>query len=427
MQIWGIFGGIEAEYPPSYGTPKMDNISRALTDVEVRKAKPAEKPYKMTDGGGLYLLVQPSGAKLWRMKFRLHGKEGLYAIGAYPDVSLAAARNEHRAAREMVAAGTNPVHARKADREQAAQAQLRAKVGEFSAVVDSWKEANNPRLAPLSIKQRDREVKNYLLSEFKGRAIERITRLDIAPMLKTVEKRVPEVARNLRNYLSAIFEHAIDLGLISANPVPPPRTIKRRASVSHAAMDMGRIPGFLAAVNASNANPETKTAMQLVLLTACRKNEVTGARWDEFDLDAAEWIIPPERMKARREHFVPLPQQAVALLRELRELSDGEFLFPHRNKPNHPMAANSLNAIMGRIGYGDAATPHGFRSVFSTHFNGLGENPDVIESCLAHARKGVRGVYNRYEYRDERRALLQKWADHLDSLAAARADTAMAA
>ncbi|MHC6051944.1 tyrosine-type recombinase/integrase [Ralstonia solanacearum] len=404
----------------------MDNISRALTDVAVRKAKPADKPFKLSDGGGMHLLVKPNGAKLWRYAFRLHGKEGVYAIGQYPDVSLAAARNAHRAARELVAAGTNPVHTRKAEREQAAQAQLRANLGEFSTVVEGWQEANNPRLAAASIRQRDREIGKYLLPAFKGRAIDGITRLEIAPLLKGVEKRAPEVARNLRTYLFYIFEHAIDHGVVTGNPVPPPRAMRRRAPTSHEAMDTDRIPSFLAALAASSANPETKTALRMVMLTACRKNEVAAARWAEFDLDAGTWTIPEQRMKSRREHWVPLSRQVLALLRELRKISDGEVLFPHRDKPGATLNDRTLNALLERIGYAGESL-HGWRVAFSTHFNGLGANPDVVEACLAHARRGVRGVYNRAEYRDERRVILQDWADHLDGLAAVRDDTAMAA
>lgn len=404
----------------------MDNISRALTDVAVRKAKPADKPFKLADGGGMHLLVKPNGAKLWRYAFRLHGKELTYSIGQYPDVSLSAARNAHRAAREMVAAGANPVHARKTEREQAAQAQLRADLGEFSTVVDGWQEATSPSLAPVSVRQRDREISKYLLPVFKGRAIDGITRLEIAPLLKGVEKRAPEVARNLRSYLHAIFEYGIDHGVVTGNPVPPPRAMRRRDPTSHEAMDTDRIPSFLAALDASNANPETKTALRMVMLTACRKSEVAGARWAEFNLDAAEWVIPAERMKMRREHFVPLSRQAVALLRDLRDMSDGEVLFPHRDKPGATLNDRTLNALLERIGYAGEKV-HGWRVAFSTHFNGLGANPDVVEACLAHARKGVRGVYNRAEYRDERRVMLQQWADYLDRLAAARDDTAMAA
>ncbi|MFV8531440.1 tyrosine-type recombinase/integrase [Ralstonia pseudosolanacearum] len=406
----------------------MDNISRALTDVAVRKAKPAEKPFKLSDGGGMHLLVKPNGAKLWRYAFRLHGKEGVYAIGQYPDVSLADARNAHRAARAMVAAGTNPVHARKADREHAAQAKLLATLGEFSEVVAGWMEATCSGLAASSIRQREREIAKYLTPALKGRPIDGITRLELSELLKPVAKRAPEVCRNLRSYLHGVFEYAIDNGVVTGNPVPPHRSMPKRRQESHKAMEADRIPGFLSALDASGANPETKTALRLVMLTACRKNEVAAARWCEFDLDAGEWEIPAERMKARQAHWVPLSHQAVALLRDLQEISDGKVLFPHRDRPGATLNDRTLNAAMERIGY-VGETVHGWRSVFSTWANAQpGVNPDVVERCLAHAPKDkVRAAYNRHEYRDERRTMLQQWADHLHRLAAVRDDKAMAA
>lgn len=401
----------------------MDNISRALTDAKVRNAKAKETPYKLTDGAGLHLLVKENGTRLWRFKFRLHGKEGLLSIGAYPDVSLSAAREEHRSARALVAAGINPVHARKEERERGARERRLADKGEFMAVLQDWREVSDKGLAEATLRQRSREIAKYIEPEFKGRNIAGITRGDLADLLNKIEKRAPEVARNLRSYLNGIFEHAIGLEMLSANPMPPAKAkrgpqSRKRNQRHHAAMDMVRLPAFLKALDGSNANPETKAAMRLLLLTACRKAEVTGARWEEFDLDKAEWVIPASRMKAREEHFVPLSAQAVALLRELRKLSKGVFLFPHRDKPRHPMAANTLNAAMVRIGYGETATPHGFRSTFSTFFNAQpGVNPDVVERVLAHTPKdGVRAAYNRHEYKVERGVMLQEWADHIDKI-----------
>lgn len=393
-----------------------DNIARSLTDAAVRNAKPGPKPYKMTDGGGLFLLVQPSGGKLWRYKFRLSGKEGLHSLGAYPDVNLAAARDLHRAARTQVASGVNPVQSRQAERAQAAQAELQAKSGAFLTVLQAWRDVKDPKLAQASLKQRNNEIQKYLVPAFRSRAIADITRTELAAMLKKVEARTPEVARNLRSYLSGVFEHAMDVGLVNGNPVPPPRAMKPRQQVSHAAMSVERLPAFLAMLDDCTANLETRTAMWLTILAACRKNEATGASWAEFDLDAAEWTIPAHRMKGRREHWVPLPRQAVDLLRQLREYSSKEFLFPNRRDPRRPMAERSLNALMERNGFA-GETVHGFRSVFSTRFNSLGRNPDAIERCLAHVPFDmVRRVYNRHEYKDERRALLQEWADWLDRL-----------
>ncbi len=394
----------------------MDNHARRLTDAQVRNARPNDKAYKLTDGGGLYLYVQPNGARLWRYKFRVNGREGLLAIGTYPDVSLVAARTAHREARTLVANGQNPVKIRQEERRLSEQAELRARTGLFGSVVELWRATTDPQLAANSIKQRDREIKNYLTPEFGRLPIQNVRRVELAKLLTTVESRAPEVARNLRNYLNGIFEYAISMGLIEANPVPPPKLLKKRNAVPFAAMAVNQIPGFLRAVDSCSAEPTTKAAIMLVVLTACRKNEVTGAAWSEFDLEKGEWLIPADRMKTRREHWVPLSRQALAVLAELKSTSRTPLLFPNRRDPTKPMANRSLNALLERLGFTEE-TVHGFRSVFSTHFNAAGANPDVVERCLAHSPKDkVRAAYNRHQYQDERRAMLQQWADYLDKL-----------
>lgn len=394
-----------------------DAIARSLSDAKVRNAKPAEKPFKLADGGGLFVLVQPNGAKLWRYKFRIHGTEGLLAIGAYPDLGLKEARAAHLEARALVASGVNPVRSRKDDRENAAMAELQSKAGAFENVLAEWRQVTDKGLARETLRQRNNAIAKDLLPAFKGRSIDSITRADIRQLIKRVEARAPQVAKNCRGWLDSLFEYAVDAGLAKANPVPPGRILARLTPKSHTPMATERVPAFLDKLDASTATYETRTAMNLVVLTALRKNEVTGASWDEFDLDAGEWTIPADRMKARREHWVPLSAQAVALLRELRSHSrEGQkFLFPHRDKAKTPMAERTLNMLLLRLGYaGD--TVHGFRSMFSTHFNQAKANPDVIERCLAHAPADkVRAAYNRHDYKEERRELMQQWADHLDA------------
>lgn len=394
-----------------------DAIARSLSDAQIRKARPSDKPFKMTDGGGLFLQVMPNGAKLWRYKFRLNGKEGLFSIGAYPDVSLAAAREAHRDARATVAAGSSPVTARRDQRTADRRADDLARAGLFEAVLASWRETTEPFLSRYTIRQRDNETRRHLLPAFKGRSIDTITRQEVAMLVKRVEVATPETARNLRNILNGVAEHAIGMGLLTANPVPPSTVMRRRVQTSHAAVADDRLPAFLAALAShTSSDPATRAALLLVILTAARKQEVTAARWAEFDLDAGEWLIPADRMKARAAHFVPLPRQAVEVLREVQALGRSDaVVFPNRETPGRTMAEPTLNMLIERIGF-RGVTVHGFRSVFSTRYNGLGRNPDVIEACLAHRSMGaVRAAYNRAEYREERRALLQEWADWIDA------------
>lgn len=393
---------------------------RMLTTVRIKSAKPQSRAYKITDSGGLYLLVHTNGAKLWRYKFRIGGTEGLLAIGAFPEVGLADARAAHVAARRMVAQGINPVQAKRQRKEDLVHAQLVREKGSFSAVLADWSDATAAGLSTSTKKQRDREIGNDLLPRLGTRSIISISRVEITALLKAVEQRAPEVARNLRNYLWSVFEYAIDTGLLENNQVPPVRTLKRRHQKNHPALSKGQVGGLLRKLaDASLMTMPTRVAMELVILTAARKCEVIEGCWSEIDLEAAEWEIPAVRMKARRSHWIPLSRQAVALLKEWREVTPRgqKFLFPNRRDPQRPMANRSLNAVMDRLGYGGVGTPHGMRSVFSTHFNSLGANADVIECCLAHVPLNrTRAAYNRHQYENERRELLQQWADELDKL-----------
>jgi len=389
-----------------------------LTTIQIKSAKAQDRAYKLADSGGLYLLVQPNGSKLWRYKFRVGGVEGKQSFGAFPELSLAEARGLHGDSRKLVAQGINPVQAKQELKIVQVREQLERLRGTFAAVMSDWGAATAAGLRASTVKQRQREIDNDLMPTLKDRPMSGITRLELTALLKEVEKRAPEVARNLRNHLWGMFEYAMDSGLMENNPVPPPRVMKKRNQMNHPALAGDKIGDFLLALDAAaTINEETRIAMLLVLLTACRKAEVIEARWDELDLEAAHWEIPAARMKAKRPHWVPLSHQAVELLTRLRKIVPvgREHLFPNRLDPRRPMANRSLNALMERLGFGGEGTPHGMRAGFSTHFNSLGASVDVIEHCLAHVpANAVRAAYNRHAYQDERRVMLQAWADHLD-------------
>lgn len=395
-------------------------IPSVLTTLQIKSAKPTERAFKLADTGGLFLLVQPNGSKLWRYKFRLNGVEGLQALGAFPDVTLADARRAHAESRKLVAKGIHPVQARRDERESRVRAELHRVKGSFGAVCADWNAVTSANLRSATVQQRNREIEKDLAPRFKDRPISKFTRLELTAALKEVETRAPEVARNLRNYLWGMFEYAIDSGLIEDNPVPPVRVLRRRNQENHPALSPGLLGEFLRKLDAFDTiHEQTRIAMLLVVLTACRKSEVIGGKWSEIDLDAAEWEIPAERMKARRAHWVPLSQQAKKLINELRGLAaEGSvYMFPNRRDSDRPMADRSLNALMERLGFSGDGTPHGMRATFSTHFNAIGANIDVIEHCLAHAPANrVRSAYNRHAYRVERREMLQAWADQVDKL-----------
>lgn len=391
-----------------------------LTTLQIKSAKPAERAFKIADAGGLFLLVHPSGSKLWRYKFRVNGVEGLQALGSFPEVTLADARLAHADSRKLVAKGIHPVQAQRDARESRVKEELLRTKSSFGAVCTDWNAATSANLRPTTVLQRNREIAKDLTHRFKDSPVAKITRLELTAALKEVEARAPEVARNLRNHLWGIFEYAIDSGLIEDNPVPPVRVLRKRNQENHPALSSDMLGEFLRKLDAIDTIQErTRLAMLMVALTACRKAEVIGARWAEFDLDAGEWEIPAARMKAKRAHWVPLSRQVMALLKELRTIvpRDNVFLFPNRDDAMRPMANRSLNALMARLGFSGDGTPHGMRATFSTHFNAAGSSVDVIEHCLAHVPSNrVRAAYNRHAYQTERREMLQSWADHLDGL-----------
>lgn len=390
---------------------------KVLTDTFIKSTKPTPgKTVRLADASGLFMLVKPNGSKLWRSLLYLHGKQVLVALGKYPETGLAEAREALAKARKQVAAGIHPNEAKAEAKIKAIQEAQSKELGTFAAACASWREVTNPDLRPSSMRQREREIKNDLLPTLKTRHVASITRVELTALLRKVEKRAPETSKNLRAHLDGIFEHAIDSGLLDTNPTPPRRILKKRNQTNHAALPANRIGDFLRAVDASGMTAHTRIAMLLTVMTASRKDEIISARWSELHMEAGQFIIPKERMKKKRDHIIPLSTQAIALLRDLRDMVPvtREHLFPNRRDANRPMANRSLNAVMERLGFGDEGTPHGFRAAFSTHFNELEANPDVVELCLSHPPRGVRGDYNRALMLDQRREMLQQWSDFLD-------------
>ena len=270
-------------------------IPPVLTTLQIKSAKPAERAFKLADTGGLFLLVQPNGSKLWRYKFRLDGGvEGLQALGAFPEVSLADARTAHAESRKMVAKGIHPVQARREERESRPQAELHRVKGSFGAACADWNKASSTDLRSATVLQRNREIEKDLTPRFKDRPISKITRLELTAALKEVEARAPEVARNLRNYLWGIFEYAIDSGLIADNPVPPVRVLRKRNQANHPALSPNLLGEFLRKLDAIDTiHEQTRNAMLLVVLTACRKAEVIGSKWRDPPCQYDLLHLPP--------------------------------------------------------------------------------------------------------------------------------------
>jgi integrase len=399
----------------------MHSYPTKLSDAVCKNAKPRERSYTLADGGGLHLLVKFNGARLWQYRATVLGKSILVSLGQYPDVGLSEARRKHQDARKLVARGIHPTEDRKHRETELKIAAVKRQVGSFRSVCTAWRARTDGALRPASIAQREREINKHLMPRLGDRLMADVTRFDLAELLRDISARTPEVAHNLRAYLSAIWEQAADHGIVAANIVPLKLT-GRGPKVSHAALKIERLRDFLRALDADTADLKGKLAIRLIILNAARKSEVIGGQWAEIDFDAAEWRIPPERMKSGKEHVVPLSRQSTALLHELRPLSEGDVMFPNRRDPKRPMASRSINNVMDRMGFAEEAKPHGFRALFSTYWHEALVPNDVIELCLAHSvGSKVSRSYNRALLLDERRKLLQRWADLIDNLASASA------
>jgi integrase len=392
--------------------------SDKLTELGVRKAKPSSKPKKFSDGGGLFLLLHPSGSKYWRMKYRFIGKEKLLAFGVWPEVSLTEARKKRNEAKQLIKSGKDPSAANK----NLKVSQKVAQSNTFGSVTEEWLEIKQKEWKSFYFDDVKSSIEIHLLPDLSQRPIEDITSSEILSVLKKIEEQGKlEVASRSRQKCGAIFTYANLRQLCTSNPVSNLKgalaSPKKKKFNSLSPKDL---PQFLVKLDEYDGAIITKLALRFVLLTFARTVEIRFANWNEFDLEDEEpiWRIPEEKMKMGREHVVPLSSQALVVLKEVRRFTQGDkYVFHQLNNPNKPMSENTMLYAMYRMGYHSRATVHGLRATMSTLLNEKGHNPDVIEHLLSHQESNkVRAAYNRAEYLSERRITLQWLADHLDSL-----------
>jgi len=392
--------------------------SDKLTELGVRKAKPSSKPKKFSDGGGLFLLLHPSGSKYWRMKYRFIGKEKLLAFGVWPEVSLTEARKKRNEAKQLIKSGKDPSAANK----NLKVSQKVAQSNTFGSVTEEWLEIKQKEWKSPYFDDVKSSIEIHLLPDLSQRPIEDITSSEILSVLKKIEEQGKlEVASRSRQKCGAIFTYANLRQLCTSNPVSNLKgalaSPKKKKFNSLSPKDL---PQFLVKLDEYDGAIITKLALRFVLLTFARTIEIRFANWNEFDLEDEEpiWRIPEEKMKMGREHVVPLSSQALVVLKEVRRFTQGDkYVFHQLNNPNKPMSENTMLYAMYRMGYHSRATVHGLRATMSTLLNEKGHNPDVIEHLLSHQESNkVRAAYNRAEYLSERRITLQWLADHLDSL-----------
>jgi integrase len=392
-----------------------------LSDVKIRNFKPKEKAYKVSDFEGLFVLVKVSGSKSWRFKYRIDGKEKLLVIGDYPAVSLAQARKARDAAKALLADGDDPSEAKQKDKRIRIEArgQTFEKIG---AAFSAKQRKEGKSTATLSKTEYHLKLANR---DFGRRPITEITAPMILKTLRKVEaKGNYETAHRLRARIGSVFRYAVASGVAETDPTYALRdALIRPTRVHRAAITEPKALGqLMREIDGFEGQATTRIGLKLLAMLAQRPGELRHAKWEEFDLDQGVWAIPAAKMKMRRDHNVPLPDQAIVLLKDLRRMSNkGDYLFPSLRTWTRPMSENTLNAALRRMGYsGEEMTAHGFRASFSTLANESGLwNPDAIERALAHVEKSeVRRAYARGEHWDERVRLADWWAGFLEALKA---------
>ncbi|MIB73866.1 DUF4102 domain-containing protein [Escherichia coli] len=389
-----------------------------LTAKAIEAAQPHDKPYKLTDSQtpGLFLLVHPNGSKYWRFRYWMGKKERLRAIGVYPLISLKEARKRATESRLLIAQGIDPMEA--ARKEKAIDALNMA--ASFKTVAEDWLATRVSGWSESYTKQVRSALEKDVYPVLGRRSIVDITARDVLALLQKKERTAPEQARKLRARIGEIFKFAVITELVSRNPVADLDTaLKARRPGHNAWIQISEIPAFYKALERAGS-VQIQTAIRLLILSALRTAELRLMRWEWVDLESATITLPAEVMKARRPHVVPLSRQAVELLQDQFTRSGySAFVFPGRFMDNKPLSASAILKALERIGYKSIATGHGWRTTFSTALNESGRySPDWIEIQLAHVPKGVRGVYNQAAYMKQRRAMLQDYADAIDSILA---------
>lgn len=393
-----------------------------LTAKEIKAAKPENKPYKLSDGGGLYLLVQPDGAKYWRLKYYFLGKEKLLALGVYPTVTLADARERRDNAKRLISNGQDPASAKKEEKRNA----IRKSNNTFESVAREWHE-----------KQIDKWSEHHSLNVMRRLEIDILPYIGLRPIseidppellddvLRRIEKRNSlDIAARAKQICGQVFRYGIATGKCTRDPSADLKGALKVGKTKHfPAIDIKELPEFLniLEINEARLFARTRRAIRMLMLCFTRTTELIHATWDEFDFENNVWEIPAERMKMAKPHIVPLSNQVVEILREQQEETGHlktNWVFPSQIRPQSPMSNNTILFAIGRIGYKGRMTGHGFRALaMSTIKERLGYRHEVVDRQLAHAQKNkIDRAYDRAQFLDERTVMMQEWANYIDTI-----------
>jgi integrase len=406
----------------------MARTTTPLSDMQVRNAKPKDKTYKLFDGGGLYVEVAPTGSRIWRFKFiQANGKESRLTFGPYPEISLQDAREKRLETRRLMLQGVDPAKHRDANKRLVADRLANT----FEKIAREWYANKVPTWSERTAKNMIQRLEADIFPALGRMPISEIQHRDVIAALRKIEERgANEIAKRLKAVVSQIFSYAIQCGLTDRNLVVDMKDVLKTRRTGHfAAIDADELPSFLAALASNEARmfEPTRIALRLMLLIFVRTSELIETPWSEIDLDKGEWIIPWQRMKRGKltvnpdmtNHHVCLSRQALALLRELHGITGGrKYLFPNQRDPKKPMSNNTLLVTLERMGYKGRMTGHGFRALaMSTIKERLGYRHEVVDRQLAHAPKDkVASAYDRAKFIDERKVMMQEWADYLEAV-----------
>ena len=388
----------------------------ALTILEIKNLKPKKKLYRVSDQKGLSIEITPSGGKLWRWRYRYNDKGQMMALGQYPEVSLADARERLMGLRRLLSEGKNPIRERKLAKLRSEQANENT----FEAVARKWLDLKKPNLNAKYHQQTIARLEQHVFPVIGDLPIAELTIPDVVEVVeKIAERGTIETAKRMGQFISQTCHYAATRGLCAHNPASNLKGIlPSSGDKHHNCVPLSDVPELLNDIDGYDGAPLVKYLMRLLSLTFVRTAEIIGAKWNEIDFDRAEWHIPAERMKMKRPHLVPLSSQAIELLNEIKAISGArEFVFYSSRSKSRHISNGAILMALKRMGYKGRMTGHGFRTIASTVLNEKGYNSDWIERQLAHKEKdAIRGAYNRAEYLLERKKMMQDYADILERM-----------
>jgi len=386
-----------------------------LTDKKIKSLLPKEKQYKESDGKGLYLLVHSNGSKYWKLKYRINGKEKTLSIGVYPEVTLGEAREEMLDAKKQISKGIDPSEQKQLQKLMAETSSAES----FEAIAREWHEVKKGEWTERHASYVLKRIETDLFSALGRRPIKEITAPELLAVLRLVEKRgALDIAKRLLQTSGQIFRYAISTGKVERDITADLKgALKARQKSNYSYLKQDELPEFLQKLESYDGEYQTKLGLKLLIYTFVRTNELRGAKWQEVNFEDKIWKIPKERMKMRKEHWVPLSHQALDILQELKKVNGtSEFILPNRTRSNTHISNNTLLYAMYRLGYHSRATVHGFRATASTILNEHEFNRDHIELQLAHSESGSRASYNHAQYLEPRREMMQWYSDLIDQL-----------